>query len=188
MNLLLKQSLAVLKAAVGNESLQREFQEICENACETLKRGNKLLLCGNGGSAAEAQHIAAELVGRFRRERKGLPAISLTTDTSILTALANDYSFEGIFARQVEALGKDGDLLFLLTTSGNSKNCIQACETAKKKGIRTVAFTGATGGKLKNLSDLCFCAPSQITSHIQEVHLVFLHAICDVVEEKLAAL
>ncbi|HNV87103.1 MAG TPA: D-sedoheptulose 7-phosphate isomerase [Candidatus Omnitrophota bacterium] len=184
MDEMLSQSLSVLKSVVESESLRRELREIAAETGEALKRGNKILLCGNGGSAAEAQHIAAELVGRFKRERKGLPAISLTTDTSILTALANDYSFDGVFARQVEALGRDGDFLFLLTTSGNSKNCVLACETAKKRGIRTVAFTGSTGGKLKNMADRCFCVPSQVTAHIQESHLAVLHALCDRIEEE----
>lgn len=144
-----------------------------------LKAGRKILVCGNGGSAAEAQHIAAEFVGRFKKERKSLPAISLTTDTSILTAVANDYSFDIVFSRQVEGLGNRGDLLFLLSTSGNSKNCVAACETAKAKGIKTVAFTGEGGGKLKSMADTCFMVPSKVTSHVQEVHLVVLHAICE---------
>jgi len=182
MKQILEASLETLSAIVRDEALLRRIQDVVDCVREALKRGNKILLCGNGGSAAEAQHIAAEFVGRFRKERKGLPAISLATDTSILTALANDYSFEKIFARQVEALGSPGDVLIALSTSGNSPNCLSACETAAKKNMRTIAFTGA-GGKLKDLADISFCVPSQTTAHIQEAHLAVLHTVCDLVEK-----
>jgi len=151
-----------------------------------LRAGNKLLLCGNGGSAADCQHIAAEFVGRFKMERKGLPAIALTTDSSTLTCLANDYSFEIVFSRQVEALGQKGDVLIAISTSGNSANILKAAEAAKEKGILVIAFTGKDGGKLKGLADISFVTKSDITSHIQEVHEIALHAISEVAEEELA--
>jgi D-sedoheptulose 7-phosphate isomerase len=186
MNPIFQGALAVLEETVRNQKYQdqiRQFSEICRNA---LKAGNKILFCGNGGSAAEAQHIAAEFVGRFKKERKALAAVSLTTDTSILTSIANDYSYDRVFARQVEALGESGDVLILLSTSGNSKNCLEACRSARSAGVTTVALTGAKGGALKELADHCFCVPSDVTSHIQEVHLVALHALCEMIDESSA--
>ncbi len=158
---------------------------LCEIACEfnkCLKAGNKLLFCGNGGSAADSQHIAAEFVGRFKLDRPGLPALALTTDTSILTAVANDYSFDQIFSRQVEALGKSGDLLIALSTSGMSRNVLEAVKKARDMGLRVVGFTGACGGDLLQLSDIAFIAQHTETSHIQEMHMIALHAISEVVE------
>ncbi len=180
---ILGEALKTLQETVQNSRLDEQVRVIADRTKKTLQSGNKILLCGNGGSAAEAQHIAAEFVGRFKKERRALPAIAFTTDTSILTAVSNDYSYDLIFARQVEALGEKGDLLFLLSTSGNSKNCVMACEKAKSNGITTVGFTGSKGGKLKEVADLCFCVPSDVTSHIQEVHLVVLHTICELIDE-----
>jgi D-sedoheptulose 7-phosphate isomerase len=151
----------------------------------TLRKGNKILICGNGGSAADSQHFAAEFVGRFRKEREGLPAIALTTDTSALTAIANDYGYENIFSRQVEALGKNGDILIVISTSGNSPNILKAVETANKMGIITVGFSGKDGGKLKNIADHCFISKASETPQIQEVHEIALHAICEIVEEEI---
>jgi D-sedoheptulose 7-phosphate isomerase len=131
----------------------RTLEEMARVCITALKSGRKLLLCGNGGSAADAQHIAAELIGRFKHERKSLPAIALTTDTSILTAMANDYSFDVVFSRQVEGLGESGDVLIALSTSGNSKNVLEAVSKAKSLGITTLGLTGKTGGKLKNNAD-----------------------------------
>jgi len=159
------------------------LEDITRLLFETLKKGNKLLLCGNGGSAADAQHIAAEFIARFRLERKSLPAIALTTDTSILTAIANDYTFDRVFSRQVEGLGDKGDMLIGISTSGNSKNILEAVQQAKSQGLRTVGFAGAKGGKLKELCDICFCAQTDKTSHVQEIHITSLHAISEVVEE-----
>ena len=150
----------------------------------SLKNGNKILICGNGGSAAESQHFAAELVGRFERERKAVPAIALSTDTSIITAMANDYSFEDIFARQVDALGNKGDVLFGFTTSGNSKNIIKAFQLAKDKGIITIAITGK-GGKILDISDFIFRVNSSSTARIQEIHLLFIHILCNLLEKEL---
>ncbi|WP_293443675.1 D-sedoheptulose 7-phosphate isomerase [Persephonella sp.] len=147
-----------------------------------LKIGNKVLICGNGGSAADAQHFAAEIVGRFEKERKGYPAIALTTDTSALTAIGNDYGFEHIFSRQVEALGKKGDILIGISTSGNSQNVINAVKVAKNMGIFTVGFLGKDGGKLKEIVDTAFIVNHQKTARIQEVHLTLEHAICNIID------
>lgn len=161
------------------EILERISREILK----TFKAGNKLLLCGNGGSASDSQHIAAEFIGRFKRERISLPAISLTTDTSILTALANDYDYSKVFSRQVEGLGRKGDLLIGISTSGNSANVLEAVQQAKRQGLVTVGFTGITGGKLKDAVDICFRAQSKLTPHVQEMHITALHAISEVVED-----
>ncbi len=151
-----------------------------------LKKGGKLLIFGNGGSAADSQHMAAEFTGRFLKERAALPAIALTTDTSALTALGNDYGFDTIFARQVEALGKKGDVALGISTSGNSGNVIKAFQAAKKKGIATIALTGNTGGKLKALADINLIVPSKQTARVQESHLCIEHTICELVEEQLS--
>lgn len=151
---------------------------------ETFQAGKKVLLCGNGGSAADAQHIAAELVGRYETERVGLPAIALTTDTSALTALANDYSFEHIFARQVEALAADGDLLIAISTSGNSPNVIAAVMTARSRGCKVLGMTGASGKKLASLCDACLMIPSARTARIQEAHITIAHIWCEMIEAK----
>lgn len=156
--------------------------KIAEAMAETLRNGHKILLCGNGGSAADSQHIAAEFVGRFKQERRSLAALALTTDTSILTAIGNDYSYEQIFSRQVEGLGEKGDLLIALSTSGNSKNVLEAVKAAKAKGMTSVGFTGSRGGALKEMADLCFLAHSSETPHIQEVHITALHALSEVSE------
>ncbi len=158
------------------------LDQIATEMAAALREGRKLLLCGNGGSAADSQHIAAEFIGRFKRERRSLPAISLTTDTSVLTALGNDYSYEQIFSRQVEGLGEPGDVLIALSTSGNSKNVLEAVKAAKMKGLTTIGFTGAKGGLLKEKADHCFQAQSDHTPHIQEVHITALHALSEVVE------
>lgn len=171
-------------ASFGAENL-KVLDEIAQRMVDVFGRGNKILLCGNGGSAADAQHIAAEFVGRFKRERKSLPAIALTTDTSILTALANDYSYDLIFARQVEGLGQKGDLLIAISTSGTSKNVIQAARKAKEMGMTVVGFTGQSGRDLQKVSDLTFLAGSEKTPHIQEMHITALHAISEAVEDTL---
>jgi D-sedoheptulose 7-phosphate isomerase len=153
-----------------------------------LCAGGKVMACGNGGSAADAQHFAAELIGRFERERQELAAIALTTDTSILTAVGNDYSYDEIFAKQVRGLGKKDDILIAISTSGNSKNVVRAIEAAKKMGIQIIALTGNGGGKIASLldaNDIHLCAPSTRTARIQETHLVLLHALCDGVDHLL---
>jgi D-sedoheptulose 7-phosphate isomerase len=155
---------------------------------DCLLAGGKVMACGNGGSAADAQHFAAELIGRFERERQELAAIALTTDTSILTAVGNDYSYDEIFSKQVRGLGKKGDILIGISTSGNSKNVVKAIEAAKKMGIKIIALTGNSGGKIAGLldaDDIHLCAPSTRTARIQETHLVILHALCDGVDHLL---
>jgi D-sedoheptulose 7-phosphate isomerase len=165
-----------------NEEDLKKCIEIIKNA---LKNGNKILICGNGGSAADAQHFAAEIVGRFKLERRGFPAIALTTDTSILTAIGNDYGFDKIFERQVEALGEEGDVLVGISTSGNSKNVINAVNKAKEMGIYTVGLLGKTGGSLKDIVDLALTVDSNNTARIQECHLTIYHIICEEVEKEL---
>lgn len=177
--------------AQNKEAVKKSFappqleilERIASAMAQALGSGHKLLFCGNGGSAADSQHIAAEFIGRFKRERPSLPAIALTTDTSVLTAVGNDYSYEEIFSRQVEGLGQGGDVLIALSTSGNSKNVLEAVRAAKAKGLATIGFTGAKGGALKEMVDLCFQAQSGETPHIQEVHITALHALSEVVEE-----
>jgi len=147
-----------------------------------LKAGYKILICGNGGSAADSQHFAAEIVGRFEKERKGFGAIALTTDTSALTAIGNDYGFDKIFSRQVEALGNKGDILVGISTSGNSKNVIKAVEKAVEMGIFTVGFLGKDGGKLKDIVDKAFIVKHSSTARIQEVHLTLEHTLCKIID------
>jgi D-sedoheptulose 7-phosphate isomerase len=152
---------------------------------QALTSEKKILACGNGGSAADAQHFAAELIGRFERERRELPAIALSTDSSILTAIANDYSYEVIFSKQVRALGQEGDVLLGISTSGNSANVIAAIEAAHLKRMSVIAFTGKDGGKIKNIlknSDVHLCVPAERTARIQETHLLLLHCLCDGVD------
>ncbi len=149
---------------------------------ETLKIGNKILLCGNGGSAADAQHIAAELTGRFKKERKGLPAIAITTDTSALTAIANDYGYDKVFSRQIEALANPDDTLIAISTSGNSTNVIEAINVAKEIGCNTIALCGKDGGKMAKMCDISIVIPSNDTAHIQEMHIMIGHIICSIVD------
>ena len=151
---------------------------------DALKAGHTLLVFGNGGSAADAQHVAAELVGRFQRERAAMPAIALTVDTSILTAVANDYSFKQVFARQVEALGRRGDVALGISTSGESPNVLAALQTAKAKGLRTIALTGRDGGSIGRAAEIHVNVPDQNTQRVQEVHMTLLHVMCELIEEE----
>ncbi len=151
----------------------------------TLKENNKIIICGNGGSAADAQHFAAELVGRFNKNRRPLPAIALTTDTSIITAVANDFGFKEIFKKQIEAWGKKGDILIAISTSGNSENVIEAVKTAKQKGIKTVGLVGKNGGKIKKIVDLPIVIQSKSTARIQEMHILILHTVAEIIENSL---
>ena len=150
---------------------------------QVLEAGGTLYFFGNGGSAADSQHWAAEIVGRFQKERKGLPAIALTVDTSILTAIANDYGYDRIFARQVEALGNAGDVLVAVSTSGNSANVLAAIEEAKTKGIKSIGMTAAGGGKMAEVCDVCLVIPDKVTARAQEVHGLIGHILCEIVEE-----
>ena len=153
-----------------------------ETITKALKQNGRVYVCGNGGSAADAQHIASELVGRFEHERKGLPAIALTTDTSVITSISNDYGFENVFAKQVEALVKEGDILWAISTSGTSANVIAAAELAKKKGACVLAFTGKSNSKLEQIADICVCANEKSTARSQEIHQLAYHIICGLVE------
>jgi D-sedoheptulose 7-phosphate isomerase len=169
------------------ENQQELFEQIADRMIRALRAGNKILWCGNGGSAADSQHLAAEIVGRFRRERRGWASIALTTDTSILTAVGNDYGYEAIFARQIEALCHAGDVVVGLTTSGNSPNVCNAIQCASTLGAFTVGMTGEGGGKLVSLADACLRVASRDTARIQECHILFGHALCDQVESALCA-
>ena len=168
--------------AAQDSALLASASAIAQAVIGALRSGHKLLLIGNGGSAADAQHIAAEIIGRYKQERRGHAAIALTTDTSALTAIANDYGFEQVFARQVEGLGRPGDVLIALTTSGRSPNILAALDAARQAGLVTVGFTGTKGAALGAHCDHLFMAPSDDTAVIQQVHLTALHGICDVVE------
>jgi D-sedoheptulose 7-phosphate isomerase len=164
-------------------SLSREIADAADPMIEAVTAGNKLLICGNGGSAADAQHFAAELTGRFEKERRGLPGIALTTDTSALTAIGNDYGFERVFSRQVEALGREGDLLLAISTSGNSPNVLAAIESAQRLGMGVVGLTGGDGGKMNGLCDHLVAIPSHRTARIQEMHISIIHIWCELIDE-----
>ena len=171
--------LAVIATVEEQQDLLETIARVMASA---LHRGNTILWCGNGGSAGDSQHLAAEIVGRFRRERRGLPSIALTTDTSILTSIANDYGYEAVFARQVEAIAKPGDVLVGISTSGNSHNVICALEAARTHGVMTVAFTGEGGGRMGALADHLFAVSSRDTARIQEAHILAGHMLCDWLE------
>ncbi len=181
----------VFKIAEESRKIQEEFikkqgkniLEVAKLAKEVISKGGKILVFGNGGSAADSQHLAGELVNRFKKERAPLPAIALTTDTSILTAIANDYDFSEVFSKQVMALGKKGDIALGISTSGKSPNVIKALETAKRLGIHTVGLSGGHGGLMKDLCDYLILVPSEETPRIQEGHLLFLHIFSELLEE-----
>lgn len=168
-------------------ALIRLVKRIAEECTEALRRGNRILFAGNGGSAADAQHLAAELVSRFAFDRPGLAGIALTTDTSILTAVGNDYGYEKVFARQIEAHGRAGDVLVALSTSGNSPNILEALEAARFQGIRAIGLTGAGGGRMRALCDYCVRVPSDETARIQECHMVLGHILCGLMEAAIFA-
>lgn len=178
----LDQSLATIGALHADRTYRETAERVAALFIQTLRSGNTLLFAGNGGSAADSQHVAGEYVSRFHYDRPGLPAIALTTDTSILTAIGNDYGYEHVFSRQLEAIGRKGDVFVAITTSGNSPNILAGIAAAKKKGITTVGMTGRTGGKMKAMCDLCLCVPSDSVPRIQEGHLVSHHFLCGVVE------
>jgi D-sedoheptulose 7-phosphate isomerase len=162
-----------------------DIEKASKMVLETLQNGGKILLFGNGGSAGDAQHISAELTGRYKTERRGLPAIALTTDTSAITAIGNDYGYETIFSRQVEALSKEGDLLLGISTSGNSQNVINALKLGKELGCQTLGFSGKGGGKMSEFCDFNLIVPSENTPRIQEMHILFGHTICQIVDENI---
>ena len=168
------------------DTMQEKLEQASLLVVETLKNGNKILLCGNGGSAADAQHIAAELVGRYKSDRRGLPAIALTTDTSILTSVGNDYGYEKIFDRQVEALANKGDLIIGISTSGNSKNIVNVLKLGRELDCKTLGFSGYKGGIMNVFCDINLIVPSNNTPRIQEMHILFGHIICQIVDDELS--
>lgn len=178
-------SIDVKQKLLNDDVLMDLIKAVALKVIESYQNGHKTLLAGNGGSAADAQHIAGEFVSRFYFDRPGIPSIALTTDTSILTAIGNDYGYEQLFARQVQAQGQAGDVFIGISTSGNSKNIITALEACKAKGILSVGFTGATGGKMRDLCDYCIQVPSSETPRIQESHILIGHIICAIVEEEM---
>lgn len=180
---ILNEIKAHVQSAQKMESLVTTLEIAAKMAIDTLKGGNKILLCGNGGSAADAQHIAAELTGRYKKERQGLSAIALTTDTSALSAIGNDYGYDFVFSRQFEALAREGDLLWGISTSGNSKNVLNALECAHKMGCKTLGFSGGDGGAMQKLCDVLLISPSNDTPRIQEMHILMGHILCDLIEK-----
>lgn len=178
----LEQSVATMQAVLGDESIHAALLEAGRLTADAMRAGHKLMVCGNGGSAADAQHLVAEFVVRLEADRPALRAIALTTDSSILTAAGNDYGYDHVFERQVEALGAKGDVLLAISTSGNSKNCVLALKKASAMGAHTVSFTGNGGGAMKALSDVNIIVPSTVTMNIQESHLALEHIFCMVVE------
>jgi D-sedoheptulose 7-phosphate isomerase len=181
----LKLSRDALERAGSDANLLDTARKIADVIAASLRAGNKLLIAGNGGSAADAQHIAAEIVGRYKKDRPAYAAIALTTDTSALTAIGNDYGFEQVFARQLEGLGRRGDVLLALTTSGRSPNILAALKSARQHGLVTVGFTGAKGTGLAASCDHLLVAPSEDTAVIQQIHMAFAHGICEVIEHTL---
>ena len=179
----LKQSLAALERATQDAALLSTARKIAAVVIAALRAGNKLLIIGNGGSAADAQHIAAEIVGRYKQDRPAYAAVALTTDTSALTAIANDYGFEKVFARQIEGLGRRGDVLLALSTSGRSPNNLAALRTARECGLVTIAFTGSKGEALGTHCDHLLVAPTDDTPVVQQIHLVLAHGICEEIEQ-----
>ncbi len=175
------ESIQIKEKLLKNQVTQ--IMEIAKLLIEGLKKGGKLIIFGNGGSASDAQHIAAELVGRFQKERKALAAIALTTNTSVLTALANDYGYDLVFSRQIEALAGKNDLVLGISSSGKAKNVLSAFRQAKKMGLKTVALTGGDGGELVKLADLSLVVPSGVTARIQEAHITIGHILCELIEE-----
>jgi D-sedoheptulose 7-phosphate isomerase len=173
-----RQMVAAFEASAGDTIVA-----MVDTIVQSLRQGGTLYLCGNGGSAADAQHIAGEFVGRFRTARRALPAVALSTDTSVLTCIANDYDYESVFARQVEALVGPGDILWAFSTSGTSPNVLRAVEAARRQGARVLAFTGRANSRLQAMADLCFCAEAALTARSQELHQLAYHIICDLVEE-----
>jgi D-sedoheptulose 7-phosphate isomerase len=181
-----RESIQVKQAILADVHLLEDLQKLADACIRTLESGGKLILFGNGGSAADAQHLAAELTGRYLRERKALAAIALTANASILTAIGNDYSYHEVFSRQLEALGNKGDVAIGISTSGNSENVLRAMKIAQQKGLITAGMTGKKGGRLNDLSLYCLNVPSEHTPRIQEAHILLGHILCEIIEERFA--
>ena len=183
----IKQSYETKQAIYENEDLLNKIEEVAQKCVDLYRTDKKTILAGNGGSAADAQHIAAELVGRYGFNRPSIPSLSLTTDTSNLTAIGNDYGYDQVFSRQLEGMGQEGDIFIGISTSGNSVNIIKAFESAKKKNIMTVALTGRDGGEMAKMADIALIVPSNATPRIQESHILIGHIICDIIEKEIFA-
>lgn len=181
-----KESIELLERVLRERTMVGALRETVETVKDCLRSGNKLLIAGNGGSAADAQHFACELVGKFLKERKPFAALALTVDTSVLTSWSNDVSFETVFSRQVEAFGKEGDVFIAISTSGNSRNLVEALKKAKELGLRSVGLLGNGGGAMKELCDIAVIVPDDVTPRIQQVHEIVFHAICEEVERELS--
>jgi D-sedoheptulose 7-phosphate isomerase len=181
----LAQSRDVVAAAIGDQRLIETLAAVVDRVAAALGAGHKVLLAGNGGSAGDAQHIAGELVGRFGYDRAAAAAIALTTDSSVLTAIANDYGYDAVFERQVQGLGQPGDVLIAFSTSGRSPNILKAIAAARAGGLVVIGFTGKSGGDMASRCDLCLCAPSDATPLIQQIHITLGHIVCGLVEERL---
>lgn len=178
----IEEHLAVVNTLL-DDAIKQKVALSAEKIKSALSLGNKVLLCGNGGSAADCQHIAAEFVGRFQKERCGLPAVALTVDTSILTAVGNDYGYDKVFERQLEALARQGDVLIGISTSGNSSNVVNAIEMAKNKEVYCIGLTAIDGGKMKNICDVCISVPTTVTARAQEAHILIGHILCQLIDE-----
>ncbi|SFV59058.1 Phosphoheptose isomerase [hydrothermal vent metagenome] len=181
----IKKSYETKQAIYENEALLEKIEDVARRCVALYKTDKKTILAGNGGSAADAQHIAAELVGRYGFDRPSIPSLALTTDTSNLTAIGNDYGYDQVFSRQLEGMGQAGDIFFGISTSGNSLNIIKAFESAKKKGITTVALVGRDGGEMAKMADVALVVPSDSTPRIQESHILIGHIICDIIEKEI---
>ena len=173
--------LEILQKVMASD-LPQKLEQCAVCIEKALQGGHKVLFCGNGGSAADSQHLAAEFVGRFQKERKGLPAVALTVDTSVLTAVANDYGYDTVFARQIQALGGPGDVLVGISTSGNSRNVLLAVEEAKAKGITCIGMTAEGGGKMAEVCNVCLAVPAKVTARVQEMHILMGHILCEMVD------
>jgi D-sedoheptulose 7-phosphate isomerase len=181
----IQRSIEVKQAVLDDQNFQNLLIHVAARIVESMRGGGKVLFFGNGGSAADSQHLAAEFTGRYLKERKALPAIALSVNSSSLTAIGNDYGYDLVFSRQLEALGKESDVAVGISTSGNSPNVVRAFESAKSRGIYTVALVGGSGGKMKEVADCTICVPSKETPRIQECHILAGHIICEIVEETL---
>ena len=180
-----KESQEAKTKLLADDRLIDLVEQVAKICVDAYRNGHKVLSCGNGGSASDSMHFVGELVGRYKKERAGIPAISLNANAAVMTAIANDYDYESLYSNQVIALGESGDVLFVISTSGNSGNCVKAVKAAKERGIITVAMTGEGGGKLMDLADYTINVPSDNTPRIQEMHILVIHTICNVIESTL---
>lgn len=182
---IIQESISVKQKLISDEDMLSRIELVAKTMIDSYRSGHKTMFAGNGGSAADAQHLAAELVNRFCFDREGVPALSLATDSSVVTSISNDYGYDVLFSRQVKALGNAGDVFIGISTSGNSTNIIRAFRACREKNIFTVGLTGATGGKMASECDVCICVPSLITARIQESHIMIGHILCGFVEDAL---